>query len=234
MSQALITGVFGSFDSPPPLPPGFDEYVLVSDAPIDSEWVNVILPTAGFVSDRLASKIPKFRPDLFVESEFSVWMDATVRDPQGWLSTLIETYLVDHEIALFRHPDRNDVWSEIKVSEKLYKYSTINFPLQYARLKERGFMDDVGLMAGTVLARRHCPATINFGNQWMMENLIYGIQDQVSLPFVLGSEGLRWRLFEEHLWDGPIKFVPHRWNDYEFPSEKRCLGFRLRKPDKNS
>jgi hypothetical protein len=111
--------VIGDFDEIPPVPKGFEEAVLVSDVPVHSDWTNVVMPTV--LPPRLASKIPKFRPDLFVKTPESVWVDASMRDPTGWLFPASLEALSNDNLVVFDHPDRNNLLDEVKASRQLTK-----------------------------------------------------------------------------------------------------------------
>ena len=110
-SIGIITAIFGNYDEIPPVPKGFDKAILVSDSPIDSSWQNKVLKTS--LPSSLSAKIPKFRPDLFIDTESSVWIDANLRDPENWLSDVSRNLLDECDLTLFRHPSRSSVSDEI-------------------------------------------------------------------------------------------------------------------------
>jgi hypothetical protein len=203
----LITSIMGDYDQVPPIPEGFHQAVLVSDSPVESEWTNVVLKSG--LPPRLAAKIPKFRPDLFVTSEYSVWVDASLRDQTGWLKSASQKSLKFHDFVLFQHPDRSSVADEIIASRQSPKYDAAPLENQLAHYVKEGFKDDLGLWACGVIARKHTRNVIDFGNAWLVENMAWTIQDQISLPYLVWQRHFSVGKFPEHLWDGPLNWAHH-------------------------
>lgn len=207
MKLAVITAIFGAYDAVPPIPKGFSEAVLVSDRPIESDWTNVVLSTD--LPARFASKLPKFRPDLFTKAEASVWVDASMRDPDDWLFSASKKLLSKHDLVLFKHPERSSVAEEVVASRAVEKYDKFPLEEQLASYKLDGFPDDVGLWAGGVIARIHNLANRELGNEWLVQNARWSIQDQLSLPFIVWNKNLHVGSFAEHQYSGPLRWIHH-------------------------
>jgi hypothetical protein len=205
---AVITAVFGGYDTIPPVPNGFSEAVLVSDVPINSEWSNVVLETRS--DSFLSAKLPKFRPDLFCSTASSVWVDANIHDPNDWLFQESAKMLMNHDFALFRHPNRDSVRSEIRESRKFEKYSTSPLEQQYKRYIDTGFQDDVGLWACGLIARHHTIENSEFGDAWFTENARWSIQDQISFSYLIWKKNFKFGVFNGNLWKSPLKFNRHK------------------------
>lgn len=220
MKVSLVTAIFGDFDEIPPLPAGFDEYVLVSDVPITSDWKNIVSGHGG-VDPRLSSKVPKFRPDLFTSNKSSVWMDASLRDPEDWLYDASVKMLEFHDISFFLHPDRKTVTEEVELSLSLFKYHKMPLRDQLKHYESLGFKDTTGLWAGTVIARNHTESIKDLGNRWLQENVFWSTQDQISLPYLLAELGISPGVYPAHWRKGPLKWHSHKMNDYDHP-KKRC------------
>ncbi len=204
----VITAILGDYDDIPPVPDGFDDAVLVSDVPIKSDWTNVVMETQ--LPSRLASKIPKFRPDQFVQTSLSVWVDASMRDPDNWLYMACNEKLRASNFVLFRHPDRSSILDEVSASRDSPKYDQYPLEKQVDFYLNSGFQDDVGLFACGVIARRHSAEISEFGNAWLMENMRWSIQDQISFSYLIGKRALPVEVFNEHLWNGPLKWEHHK------------------------
>jgi hypothetical protein len=82
MSIGIITCVYGDFDALFPLPPdhGFDEAVCVTDNPrlCVEGWTTVLFPPV-YPSMGIAAKFPRCFPELFLNTDSSVWIDASFR-----------------------------------------------------------------------------------------------------------------------------------------------------------
>ena len=205
---SVITALFGDYDWVPPVPNGFSEAILVSDVPIASRWSNVVLDTR--CDSFLSAKLPKFRPDLFCTTGSSVWIDANIHDPKDWLFQESANMLANHDIALFRHPNRETIKSEIKESQKFQKYNTSPLKNQYGEYQDAGFQDDAGLWACGLIARHHTDENSDFGNAWFIENARWSIQDQISFSYLAWKRGLEIGVFKGNLWKSPLKFNKHK------------------------
>jgi hypothetical protein len=150
---SVITAIFGNYDEVPPIPKGFAEAILVSEVKIKSDWENRVISTD--LPARLASKIPKFRPDLFTSYSSSVWVDASMRDSQEWLYKASLKKLKNHDLVFFKHPQRKYILEEMLASLELDKYLGEPLMEQVHFYQTQGFRDDEGLWAGGVIARNH-------------------------------------------------------------------------------
>ena len=159
---------------------------------------------------RLASKIVKFRPDQFVPTSLSVWVDASMRDPDNWLYDACTEKLNKGDFVLFRHPDRTSIVDEVVASRESPKYDQFPLEKQIDFYLNSGFQDDVGLFACGVIARRHSSEISEFGNAWLLENMRWSIQDQISFSYLISKRALTVGVFDEHLWNGPLKWEHHK------------------------
>jgi len=206
---AIITAIFGDYDLVKPVPLGFDEAVLVSDKPIKSDWENVVVSTS--LSPRLAAKIPKFRPDMFVSSSKSVWIDSSMSDPTGYLHQASLTALLQNDFVVFPHPERSSVREEVPVSLELPKYFGLPISAQFESYQAKGFPDNIGLWAATVIARNHTEQIAQLGSAWFLENSLWTIQDQISLPYLVWKYRISVGTYNAHLWNGPLVFTHHNY-----------------------
>ena len=204
-STGIITAIFGNYDFVPPVPPGFDSAILVSDSPVSSNWQNIVITPN--LPPNLAAKIPKFRPDLFLDTDISVWIDANCRDTESWLRIASDKIMERSDLAFFPHPSRTLVSEEIKASSNKLRYELINFDSQLDYYYSLGFKDDIGLFAGGVIVRKNNKQNINLGNEWFIQNCMWNTQDQISLPFVLFKTGTKPAVFDENIWEGPLSWV---------------------------
>ena len=209
-SIGVITAIFDDYDEIPPVPKGFDKAILVSNSPIDSGWQNKVLKTS--LPPSLSAKIPKFRPDLFIDTESSVWVDANFRDPENWINSVSKNILTGCDLALFKHPSRNSVSEEIIASSAKFKYALIDFISQVEYYSGQGFTDTEGLYACGIIARNHTSQNVFLGNEWLLQNIIWNTQDQISLPYVLYKLNITANLYPGNLYKGKINFIGHSTN----------------------
>ncbi len=208
MSVGIITAIYGDYDEVPPIPDGFDQAVLVSDRPVKSDWQNIVYDLP--IPPRLAAKFPKCRPDLFLNTQKSVWIDASLRVTSNWLTTLARETISPNEICLFAHPTRKSISEEEQYCRNLDKYK--NWPMldQISYYKNTGFEDDIGLWAGGIIIRNHTNIMQEFGDQWIIENAFRSIQDQLSLPYLIWKNRLIIKKIQFDLYRAPLEFRGHK------------------------
>lgn len=126
----------------------------------------------------------------------SLWVDGSiVVSPELSLSYLIEKYLGDSEIVLFRHPRRNSVEEEAErcIDAKLDDPFRIQWQMQ--RMQVIGLPKHLSM--GGVVLRQHTPAVTAFDERWWWEILRGSSRDQLSLDFALDQSGAKWSYFDE-------------------------------------
>lgn len=186
----VFSAIFGGHDHPkPPRPhPRVSEWVLFTDDPgaYAPGWRVVVSDPPG-ATPRMRGKWHKCHPPESPD-DLSLFLDGSIRlrDPD-----LIEAALGALEAAdwaMFRHPDRSDVRSEVLASEGMAKYAGARLREQLAAYEAElspGDLAGLHLWAAGVLARRHTPAVLAAGRAWYDECARWTAQDQVSLPVVL-------------------------------------------------
>lgn len=222
---SVVTAIYGQHDNVPPVPPGFDEAILVSDRPIVSDWENVVLPVD--LSPRLGAKLPRARPDLFTKNSASCWMDANVRDSSGYLSQLVRTGLVSAELAIFCHPKRTSVAEEVQFLKRFSKFRRLPLDAQLETYKSAGFRDDSGLFYTGVIARRHTDNVVAFGNAWLVEITYRSIRDQVSFPYVMTTNPILVNALGED-YRNKLELLDHNRKDYFEYSIRERIALRLK------
>lgn len=213
MTLALVSSVYGDYDDleDPPLQDGVDDYVMVTDRfhPQISLWRQVIEPRPH-LHPRMAAKIAKCRPDRYTECERTVWVDAGARlMHQGAVR-----WAADHgPFAQFVHPERSDITVEAEVSAGMRKYADQAVRDQAAHYKKRGLPDDFGLWATGMIVRDNTfnsPGRL-MGDWWLLEQLRWTYQDQISWPYLLWKADIRPIPLTGDLWGNPhIRFTGHR------------------------
>lgn len=155
----------------------FNAYV---DGPISSNiWVQRAA-CRNFVSSRRNSRIHKILIHQYIDSEYSLWMDANValRVPA---EQLIDEWLSDHDIAMFKHRIRDCIYNEAEVCSNLMLDDPELIREQADAYMSRGFPKNVGLGEASVILRRHTRSIEAFNNAWWSEYSRYAVRDQISL-----------------------------------------------------
>ena len=121
----VYTAVFGSKDNilDPIRYPNVD-YVCFTDNDFKSEvWKVILQPsqdsrTFPFLSPRMSARKFKILPHTFLNNyHSSLWIDGNVRLMANPIE-LINTFLIDSNMACFAHPKRKCIYSEARPASK--------------------------------------------------------------------------------------------------------------------
>jgi hypothetical protein len=143
-----------------------------------------------FASPRRNSRAPKMLPHQFVDTNYSIWIDGNLKllkTPEE----IVETYLKDHDIALFRHPSRNCLYDEAMVCATAGLDDPETIIEQVRRYEIEGYAKHKGLTENNFIVRRHTPKIEAFNNAWWAEYSTGSVRDQLSFMYVADRVGLR-------------------------------------------
>lgn len=216
MSVTVLTSIMGGYDSlTPVLPQTVDaRWVCVTDNPhLASEGWEVILESRPHMHPRLAAKVAKCLPRTYTDSSTVVWIDGSCKFLTEHTLSDILREAEGTTLAQIPHPWRSCIYTEAEESAKLLKYQgqpVIEQVAEYQRKAQHP--SDWGLWATGMIVRNyeHPNAWFldNLGEQWLLEQVRWTYQDQLSeapilrvmgqrpssLPFALHGSGL----FEWH------------------------------------
>jgi hypothetical protein len=145
---------------------------------------------AAFRSARRNSRAPKILSHRFSETTYSIWLDGNIAlriDP----SRLVELWLPDHDLAVFRHPERECIYDEARVCIGLGLDDPDVIRAQTERYAAEGFSRGQGLGEANVIVRRHTPEVIEFNRAWWAEYSVHSVRDQISFMYSIMKSGLR-------------------------------------------
>lgn len=202
MSVAVITSVYGSYDQLPPVP----------DQTIDAEWICVTdVPASEFRDDlgwrivheprnhmhpRLAAKVAKCQPWLYTRADTTVWIDGACRLLRPDSLAMILTGAEGHPLAQIVHPWRDCIYTEAEASAWMPKYQGQLITEQVDHYQANGHPEGWGLWATGMIVRNMADIFRNIeyhklGDEWLLEQMRWSYQDQLSQPYVLRRLGLR-------------------------------------------
>lgn len=217
MRVALITACYGAYDPVRPLPEdhGFDEAILITDQKITVDGWRVHLEPSD-ESPRLAAKRAKMMPWLYTDCDAAVWLDASFEVLGSGFAGFARAALEQDDFVVWQHPEgRVDITDEAQVSMTLKKYQGSHIKEQAAFYKQQGFPENWGLFAAGTIGWRFTPTVKRFGSLWLRECHDWSIQDQVSLPYLLWSEGMKFGIWQANEYQNP--FLALRWDQRPNP-----------------
>jgi len=192
LDLTVVCAIYGNYDPLPPVPTGFDYAIMVTDEPLQETngWTNIVFPSK-FFSPRLAAKLPKFRPDLFSNTQHNVWVDGSLRDSNGWLAkNAKEMFEAGEEFIVWKHPGRDCLFDEATFCLGVEKYKFEPFERIMKQYSDEGMPKKHGLYACGSIGFKTTQTTIDLGNEWFVQNVKNTIQDQVTLPYVLWKKNI--------------------------------------------
>jgi len=166
----------------------FVDFTSGLERPTESMWKFHPVPqwtTDRTYTNRRHAKIFKVLPHLFLPGyDYYIWIDSThmvAMDPKQ----IIEMYLKDADIALFKHPERNCVYREADIILATKFDKGYNVQSQMNFYKSCGYAEEVGLYELPCRIQRNTPQIQALMLTWWELICKYSSRDQLSLPFAL-------------------------------------------------
>lgn len=141
--------------------------------------------------NRRDAKLYKILPHLVLpEYEYYIWLDSThilESDPDE----LIDTYLTKHDIAVFKHPERDCVYEEGKLVQKIrYDHSNL-IQEQLDFYRDMDYPEHNGLYELPVRIQKNTKKTKQLGLMWWEQICMFSSRDQISFPFVCNQLNIK-------------------------------------------
>lgn len=142
-----------------------------------------------FKDDRRNSRIQKILPHLYMNSEYSIYIDGNIRllkTPEE----LIEKHLKDYDIAVYKHPTRDCLYDEA-IKCAVLKLDDPEVIIEQAKAYEdSGYGKHKGLAECGVIFRRHTDKVREFNESWWAQYCRYSKRDQISFMYSADLVGL--------------------------------------------
>jgi hypothetical protein len=181
-------------------------YVAFTDQK-SKDW-EVRKPYDKFRDERRNSRIQKIMPHLFIDTEYSIYLDGNVEllvEPK----VLIDEWLKDKDIAVFRHVGRDCIYDEVNACMELKKGTPQDMSEQIRSYAKEEYPRHNGLAECGVIARRHTPRIAELNEKWWIQYERYSERDQLSFPKVFPKEEVNF--IESSVWRHPyFKFTGHK------------------------
>jgi len=164
------------------------------DKPQESNIWHVNKIFKQFIDPSRQAKIYKILPWQYLpDYQYSIWIDGCISilvSPK----MLIDTYLKNADIAMFKHHDRDDIYEEYK-ADLHFLHRKLEpeylFRMQIDKYKKEGFPEHSGLNECTVILRRHTEEVKRMCEEWWSEITTYTVSDQCSFAYVLRKHNLK-------------------------------------------
>jgi hypothetical protein len=190
VSITVYTVILDGYDNlrqPAVVEPGV-RYVCFADEPIHCPPWEIQPAWRRYPQHRKNARIPKILAHLHVDTEYSIYHDGCLQ-MTAKPSELIEQYLKDADLAMYRHPCRRSIYEEAAACERLEIGYGQEMQQQVERYRSHGLGDE--LWAGGVICRRHTDIVAMFNEIWWSEYIDGCSRDQFALAFARYSVGLK-------------------------------------------
>ena len=188
MKIAILTSLIGNGNiiSAPSIKFSDIDYYAYTDQEVTNDWNK--LTTIDFSSDKIYSKrrsakIPKILPSVVVPGyDYYVWLDST-HQLAVHPSIIIETFMKNCSMGVFRHPFRNCVYDEAAVIKDVcYDHKDL-VDSQMSFYADQKYKKDNGLYELTAFITKNCNETRRLGWMWWEQICKYSSRDQLSFPY---------------------------------------------------
>lgn len=163
------------------------EFVAFTDK--SSHVWTVKPPYDKFKDNTRNSRIQKIMPHLFMETEYSIYLDGnfelTVPPEQVINEFLIKT---GKDIAVFRHGGRTDIYQEAEAILHYGKETKEAIIEQVQAYSKQGVKPDHGLNSCGIIVRKHTKRINDLNEKWWAEYCRYSKRDQMSFNKVFPAD----------------------------------------------
>jgi len=216
MKPIVYTCIYGNYDNLKPQPDIGADYICFTDNPnLKSEtWDVRYEPIYQHLHPRLRAKFHKL---ICPFDTLSLYIDGNIEIVDPNIFDELSNFL-HNGWATYIHPSGRDcIKSELTESLAFEKYDGQPMREQVDYYFEKGMPEHYGLWACGIMLRDG--KFEDFGSKWMLENLAFSYQDQISLPYLVWKEKFPLdtiRLNQYACFDDPgtelFKILPHNHN----------------------
>jgi hypothetical protein len=157
----------------------------------------------------MSAKYYKIQPhniDILQDYYYYIWIDGSIFLQEDFIKNIYEVIHKNekNDVIHFKHSLRDNIKDEVFVSIEINKYKNIDLFKQYNDYIKDGFTDDIGLYENTIIIRKNKPQINYVFDKWFQENIKYGFQDQISLPFIYWKYNITPHLINENVFNNDL------------------------------
>lgn len=206
---------------------GNAKFTCYTDGNITSKTWEIKPAYDKFKDPRRNSRITKIMPHKYSNADIIITIDGNMRllvAPE----ILVDRYLGDYDMAVFKHGGRDCIYDEAIEVAKLGLDDIETIIEQAKHYEDDGFAKHKGLAQGGIIIRRNNKKTQLFNEYWWADYCRYSRRDQLSLMPAIDKAGLRVNYINEG-WQpvgsmmiigGVIEIVNHKHFEGNFNEKK--------------
>jgi len=210
---AVCTAITGGFDTlkDEQITDGADFVCYTDDISLKSKVWDIRKVSSISGDPNRNAKIHKILIHKYLsEYKYTIWIDANI-----YLivpaKLLIDKYLKDNNIALFRHAERNCIYDEANACLKYRLDDADTIQKQISYYREKGYPKNNDLHECTIILRRNCKEIEKLNNLWWNEICNRSRRDQLSFDYCIYKLDLKVKDIEGYVRDNKyFKRIEHR------------------------
>ena len=194
----VITSITGSKDTlKENQVKGNAKFICYTDNPdLKSDTWEIRPAFNKFKDPRRNSRIHKIMIHKYSNADITIWIDGNIElviSPEE----IVEKYLGDYDLAMFKHGSRNCIYDEAIEVAKLGLDDPEVIIEQAKYYEDNGFPKQRGLLSGFFIARRNCRRTKDMNEAWWADYCRFCRRDQISLMPAIDKVGIRYNPIPE-------------------------------------
>jgi len=205
MRVAVFTANYGQVDDIVPAPTQtVDADFFIYGAEADG-WKRRKLPKMKQFSNLETSRIPKaLASTLFPDYDVTIWTCGLVKIRSSEFVQWCLSQLEDCLAAFFQHDDKRTIRQEMKACTSLY-HGKETLPGQEEYYRLLGLNVEKRVSCGNLIIRRRHPRFRPMEAEWLLHQLLFCSNDQISMTHLLDRYEIPWRfipgsIFASELW----------------------------------
>lgn len=170
-----------------------------------------------FKRDVYNARIFKILPHLmFPDADVTVWIDGNIYiKPEIDVEAMVNEFLGDNDIVLFKHPGRDCIFQEADACNRLYTGEVakeVARDIESQMLYYKDFPKHFGLWETGVLIRRNNKKMARFNEKWWSHISMFSNRDQLSFPVVVKeSPNIKLGIIPGSIYTHPyLRYVAHK------------------------
>lgn len=185
------------------------------------KWKQLPLPMFSLSDDgyieRRNAKLPKILGFLFVPGyDYYIWHDHYL-DCVVHPKIIIDNFLKEKQIAVFKHPVRNCVYDEMQATVFHKKEKNLNILETYRNfLLKNNYPRNNGLYELTSFAYRNTPQVSSMMFSWWELICKYSSRDQLSFPYTINKHNIEPAIIPGSplLYGGHNDYIQEIWDKF--------------------
>jgi hypothetical protein len=176
---------------------GNAKFICYTDNPdLKSETWEIRKAYDKFKDPRRNSRMHKIMMHKYSDADITIWIDGNIElsiSPEE----IVEKYLKDFDLAMFKHGSRDCIYDEAMEVAKLGLDDVELIIEQAKHYEDNGYAKHKGLLSGFCIVRRNTQKVRDMNEAWWADYCRFCRRDQISLMPAIDKVGIRYNSIPE-------------------------------------